>query len=206
MLSQYYQEELGLKGASGLGVSTPRELNLPPPLLPAPSSGYGDGVLHPKISEVWSLFFRQLPNFSDSYRILQTAIEFYQQLPIFSDEKRPFFPDIFLRSYLRTAAHCLGTSPPLSPISTPRFRPPTPRTRPPIWPGRPRRAPLPAAGRLQETTEFYRQNHRILQTELPNFTDRHRNYPTELPNFTDRHRNYPTELTNFADRHRNYPT
>ena len=172
MLSQYYQEELGLKGASGLGVSTPRELNLPPPLLPAPSSGYGDGVLHPKISEVWSLFFRQLPNFSDSYRILQTAIEFHQQLPIFSDEKRPIFPDRFLRLYLRTAESCLRTSLPFP--QPPDPVPPPPDPAPPLCPAGPVELLLPSPATCT--------NDRI----LPNFFDRDTKLCRQLPNFADR--------------------
>ena len=191
MLSQYYQEELGLKGASGLGVSTPRELNLPPPLLLAPSSGYGDGVLHPKISEVWSLFFRQLPNFSDSYRILQTAIEFYQQLPIFSDEKRPIFPDRFLRLYLRTAESCLRTSLPFP--QPPDPVPPPPDPAPPFCPAGPVELRLPPPATC---------------TKRPNFTDTATEFCRQLPNFSDRdtefrrqsYRILPTEIPNFADR------
>ena len=67
--------------------------------LPGPYSPAGQGwesepesltrVLHPKISEVWSAFFQQLPNFTKRYR-------FYRQVPIFPDE----FSDIFLSSYL----------------------------------------------------------------------------------------------------------
>ena len=91
--------------------------------------------MHPKISQVWSVFLQQLPNFSDSFRILPTATELYRQVPMFPDEKRPIFIDIFLRSYLRMDVCCLGTSPsPLTPI--PRSRPPTPRFRSPIGPGR----------------------------------------------------------------------
>ena len=137
-------------------------------------------VLHPKISEVWSVFFRQLPNVSDSCRYFPTATDFFRQ-------KMTVIFDIFLRSYLRTAAPCLGTFPPLSP--TPNPVPPRPEPAPPSGPADPveNRFPPPGACGLQEITEFYRQNHRIVPTELPIFTDRHRNYPTELPNFTDRH-------------------
>ena len=111
-----------------------------------------------KNSEVWSGFFRKLPNFSDSYRIFPTVTEFNRQLPNFTDCDRFFSTknDRFLRSYLRTAASCLRTSPPLSP--TPRSRPPIPRSRPPILPCRPRRAQPATAGHLHETTEFHRQS------------------------------------------------
>ena len=121
-------------------------------------------------------FFRQLPNFTISYRILPTAT----LLQDFPDEKQPIFPHRFLCFYLKTAVSCLRTSHPLSP--TPRTRPP--RSRPPILPCWPRRAPLAAAGHLHKSAEFHRHSNRILATVTEFFQQRYRILP-QLPNFSD---------------------
>ena len=154
------------------------------------SPSFAASVLHPNISEVWSVFFGQLPNFFDSYQKFSTATEFPQYLPNLPT-KTTDFSHRFLRFYLRTAVSCLRTSPPLFP--TPRSRPPTRRSCPPPSD---RQAPSSSACRRRPPA----RNDRISPTQLPNFADSYRISPTEIANFANSYRILPTETPNFAYR------
>ena len=100
-------------------------------------------------------FSRQIPNFSDSYRISPTATEFYLEVPIFSDKKCPFFPTY---SYVTTSKplHFVSVHPQDDPL--PFRRPPDPVPPPPHptppGPAGPVERRLPQPG-----------------TKRPNFTD-----------------------------------
>ena len=50
--------------------------------------GYDADQLTSVASEVWPVFVRQLPNFTDSFRILPTATDFNRLLPNFTDRYR----------------------------------------------------------------------------------------------------------------------
>ena len=153
-------------------------------------------------------------NFPGLIRIFPTATEFSRQVPILSDEKNPIFPDIFLRSYLRTGVSCLGTSPPLSPTPTPRFRPPPPPDpAPPFCPVGPVERSFPQLAsctkrpNLQtQSPNFCRHNHRILQTATQFRRQNNQVLPTATEFCRHNHRISPTatefrrQLPIFADR------
>ena len=147
-------------------------------------------VLHPNISEVWPVFYLQLPNFTDNYRILPTGTRYR----FFSTKNDRIFPTYTFWTGVSCLAHPLpfARPPPPDPVPTPPDPAPHPARPAPSSAASDRWPPAQNDQNLPTQSTKFADSNRILRTKSPNFADSYRILPTESRKFTNRYRILPS--------------